>query len=220
MYISKMVFFIAIASLTLLNANSDFSQAKKLKQIYPMGKKVYLKKCSKIDVSNFESYDFLKSEIVKKRLCEPLNSRHLEALTIYLWEVKKTKQIKISSEKMQIKKDEKCPVCGMFVYKYPKWAAQIFYKDSHLSFDGPKDMMKYYYKHQDEISKILVTDYYSQKVIDAFEAYFVLGSDVYGPMGRELIPFKSESEAKTFSMDHKGIKVLKFKDIKREEVYK
>jgi len=220
MYISKILFFIAIVSLTLLNANSDFSQAKKLKQIYPMGKKIYLKKCSKIDVSNFKSYDILKSEIVKQRLCEPLDNRYLEALSIYLWEVKKAEQTKIPEQKIEIKKDEKCPVCGMFVYKYPKWASQIFYKDHHLSFDGVKDMMKYFFKHNSNISKILVTDYYSQKVIDAFEAYFVVGSDVPGPMGDELIPFKSESEAKAFSMDHKGIKVLKFKDIKREEVYK
>jgi hypothetical protein len=24
--------------------------------------------------------------------------------------------------KVEVGEDEKCPVCGMFVYKYPKWA--------------------------------------------------------------------------------------------------
>ncbi len=81
-------------------------------------------------------------------------------------------------------------------------------------------MMKYYYEHKDNISKILVTDYYSQKAIDAKKAYFVIGSDVYGPMGDELIPFADEREAKTFNMDHKGFKVLKFDEIKEQKVYK
>ena len=91
----------------------------------------------------------------------------------------------------------------MFTYKYPKWAAQIFYKhgdhEHHYSFDGVKDMMKFYFDpmewgkyemaKKESISKILVTDYYSQKAIDAKVSYFVIGSDVYGPMGNELIPF-------------------------------
>ena len=28
-----------------------------------------------------------------------------------------------------IKKADRCPVCGMFVYKYPKWVAQIIFKE-------------------------------------------------------------------------------------------
>ena len=35
---------------------------------------------------------------------------------------------------------DKCPVCGMFVHKYPKWVAEIIFKDgTHAVFDGPKD---------------------------------------------------------------------------------
>ena len=28
-----------------------------------------------------------------------------------------------------IKKTDRCPVCGMFVYKYPKWVARIVMKN-------------------------------------------------------------------------------------------
>ncbi len=80
--------------------------------------------------------------------------------------------------------------------------------------------MKYYFDNKDGISKILVTDYYSQKAIDATKAYFVIGSDTYGPMGNELIPFLDENDAKTFYMDHRGTQVIKFEDIKEDEVYK
>jgi nitrous oxide reductase accessory protein NosL len=39
-------------------------------------------------------------------------------------------------------------------------------------------------------------------------------------MGHELIGFKDEADAKTFYMDHRGTKVIKFEDITKEAVYK
>jgi nitrous oxide reductase accessory protein NosL len=52
------------------------------------------------------------------------------------------------------------------------------------------------------------------KTIDAGSAFFVVGSDVYGPMGKELIPFISRADAEAFKKDHKGKRILRFEDIK------
>ena len=39
-----------------------------------------------------------------------------------------------------------CPVCGMFVAKYPDWVAQVRFKDEKtVFFDGAKDFFKYYF---------------------------------------------------------------------------
>lgn len=120
---------------------------------------------------------------------------------------------------------DKCPVCGMFVVKYPDWIAEIIFKDgSHAFFDGVKDMMKYYFnikkynppKKIQDIDSIYVTDYYGLKFIDAKKAFYVLGSDVYGPMGKELAPFEKETDAKGFMKDHKGQKVVVFQEITDE----
>lgn len=204
-----------------LESDVAMVESKKNKQVYPMGEKIFEKKCNKnIDINSYLQINELKADIRDKNLCAELKESELQALSLYLWEVKKYGDLKNTGDTINVSRDEKCPICGMFVYKYPKWAAQIFYKDSHFSFDGVKDMMKYYFEHKDNISKMLVSDYYSQKAIDAQEAYYVIGSDVYGPMGDELIPFKSQNEAKTFSMDHKGLKILRFKDIKAKEVHK
>jgi copper chaperone NosL len=117
---------------------------------------------------------------------------------------------------------DKCPVCGMFVAKYPDFVDQIVFKDgSHAFFDGVKDMMKYYFdlpkynpgKTKADIAAILVTDYYSLKLVDGLKAWYVAGSDVYGPMGKELMPFKDEAAAKEFNVDHKGTAILSFQDI-------
>jgi copper chaperone NosL len=122
---------------------------------------------------------------------------------------------------------DKCPVCGMFVAKYPDFVAQIILKDGTPAFfDGVKDMLKYYFdiakynpgKTNADIAGIFVTDYYKMKLIDGVQAWYVVGSEVYGPMGRELIPFQDEAAAKEFQADHKGKEIFKLKDITPELV--
>jgi nitrous oxide reductase accessory protein NosL len=117
---------------------------------------------------------------------------------------------------------DKCPVCGMFVAKYPDFLAQVVFRDgSYAFFDGTKDMFKYYLNLQkynpakklSDITGIFVTDYYSMNKTDGRTAWYVVDSDVYGPMGKELIPFRTEPAAKEFMADHHGKKVLRFTDI-------
>ncbi|MEA3353953.1 MAG: nitrous oxide reductase accessory protein NosL [Campylobacterota bacterium] len=208
---------------------------KKKKSLYPRGKKIFDKVCQKdkIDPTNYIEINELKGDIVSNKLCKKLKEKDLHALSLYLWEVKRFGDLDTISDKVQVQKDEKCPVCGMFTYKYPRWAAQIFYKEGsnekHWSFDGVKDLMKFYFNpskwgsypiaKQKNITKILVTDYYTQKGIDGTKAYYVIRSDVYGPMGHELIPFESLNDAQTFKKDHYGKKIIEFKDIIEEEVY-
>jgi copper chaperone NosL len=120
---------------------------------------------------------------------------------------------------------DKCPVCGMFVAKYPDFLAEVIFKDgSYTLFDGAKDMFKYLLnlrkyntgKSVGEIDSIYVTEYYHLTLIDGHEAYYVIGSDIYGPMGRELVPVEKEPEAMEFMKDHKGKSILKFKEITLE----
>jgi copper chaperone NosL len=122
---------------------------------------------------------------------------------------------------------DKCPVCGMFVAKYPDWTTAIRFRDgSHVYTDGAKDMFKYLhdlkkYDHTrkpEDIQAVLVLDYYRLSWIDARGAWYVLGSDVFGPMGRELIPLEQEADAKEFMKDHKGIKIIRFADVTMEVI--
>jgi len=122
---------------------------------------------------------------------------------------------------------DKCPVCGMFVAKYPDWQAQVIFRDGSLAyFDGAKDMFKYLFnlkkynptKKSADIRAIHVNDYYDLIFINGWEAYYVAGSDIYGPMGRELIPFQKEADARGFLKDHKGKTLLKFKEVTPEIV--
>lgn len=121
----------------------------------------------------------------------------------------------------------KCPVCGMFVAKYPDWAATARFKDGTIFYyDGPKDMFSHYLdtarytpgKRQSDIVALSVKEYYLLTFIDARTAFFVSGSDVYGPMGSELIPFSAEKDAAAFKLDHKGKRILRFNEITRQTI--
>ncbi len=118
-----------------------------------------------------------------------------------------------------------CPVCGMFVAKYPEWIASVLYRNAQAHhFDGAKDMFKYLLDlqrwasgHQaGDIVSIGVTEYYGLSRIDARQAWYVIGSDVLGPMGHELIPLETEADAIEFMHDHKGTAILRFPQVSIE----
>jgi copper chaperone NosL len=115
-----------------------------------------------------------------------------------------------------------CPVCGMFVAKYPEWIATALYRDGHAHhFDGAKDLFKYLLDlprwapghRAEDLVTIGVTEYYGLIRIDARQAWYVIGSDVLGPMGHELIPLETREDAEEFLADHGGQRILRFGEV-------
>jgi len=118
-----------------------------------------------------------------------------------------------------------CPVCGMFVSKYPEWVATVLYDDGNaVHFDGAKDFFKYLAdmpkyapdRAVEQITGMGVTEYYGLKMVEARSAQYVIGSDTYGPMGHELIPLMTDLDAADFMKDHAGKRLLGFDDVTPE----
>ncbi len=196
--------------------------AKENRRFLKMGEKLYKLKCQDVDPLEFESILTLKSAL-KEGLCEKLNKDKLQSVVEYLWLIKRVENSSEITNKIAVPEDAKCPVCGMFVAKYPKWVASIEHNEHTHYFDGAKDAFKYYFDPEgygghklDSSAKMMVSNYYTLEPVDAKEAFFVIGSDVYGPMGHELIPFKTKEEAEEFRADHFGKKILKFEEIDEE----
>lgn len=110
----------------------------------------------------------------------------------------------------------------MVVHRYPDFVASVTFQDGHTDFfDGAKDMFKYLFNLEkyspghaiEDARKIYVTEYYDMISIDGRKAFYVIGSDVFGPMGHELIPLKTMADAKQFIKDHKGKRVVTFGQI-------
>jgi nitrous oxide reductase accessory protein NosL len=218
-----------------LNDDVDEFIKKKQKGAYPMGEKIYTSKCEKekIHLHDFNTIAELKVSLKKTQVCGEVNEQELQAVSLYLWEIVRLEAHDHDHKAtIHVEKDEKCPVCGMFVYKYPKWAARMNYSEngkpvSH-AFDGVKDLLKFYLnppkwgnytKHKDAELTILVSDYYTGEAIDGMKAFYVVGSDVMGPMGKEFVPFKTFKSAQTFMKDHKGLQIVEFSKIDEALVY-
>lgn len=120
---------------------------------------------------------------------------------------------------------DKCPVCGMFVVKYPAWVAGVTFADgSRAWFDGAKDLFRFLAdparwapgRARADVRACFVTDYYDLVQVEARTAFFVLGSDTYGPMGEELVPLAKRSDAEEFLKDHHGKRIVRFDEVTPE----
>ncbi len=173
------------------------------------------KLCENKNIPEFHSFAKAKTYILAHGNCGTLKDKQAQAIAIYL--VKKA--LPSQANPIVAPKDAKCPVCGMFVSKYPKWIAKITTKEhKEYYFDGNGDLMQFYFKSKENLDKIFVTDYYNITAIPAKEAWYVIGSNIYGPMGDEIISFASKADAQRFNADHFGKKILSFDEITEDIV--
>ena len=131
---------------------------------------------------------------------------------------------------------QKCPVCGMMIggasgppvavtYEnghvtgFAGLAAAVF-KDGHVvGFEGARCLFIYNSLPQKfninigDIKHQFVTDFVSKKLIDLTDAFLVLGSQVKGPMGYDLIAFSSKKEAGDFALKYDGKWIVQLHEI-------
>ena len=209
-------FFLALFLLAGLVYAEGISPGKYAKLVQK-GEKVALKLCDESKLSQIKSkkLEVILQELDRVKPCITINKRNKEALAYFLMAGSSEALANVKGQ-MEVPKEAKCPVCGMFVTKYPKWAALITENANIHYFDGVKDMMKFYIFDIDfpydrsKITNIEVTDFYTLKAIDAKKAFYVVGSDVFGPMGNELIPFLTKDAAQNFLSDHGGEQIILF----------
>ena len=205
----------------LAGASQAQISAAKYARLVAKGEKIALRLCDHEKLpkpKEGEAPDVIAHVVRASGACPPLDGRKMKALVTFLQAGGMVEHAATGKE-VEVPKEAKCPVCGMFVAKYPKWAAEMVVDGKKYYFDGVKDMMKFYIfdgdfpYNRNKIQKMLVTDFYTLEAIPAKEAYYVIGSKLYGPMGNELIPFKTEKEAKDFIADHGGDRIVRFPEI-------
>ena len=120
---------------------------------------------------------------------------------------------------------DRCPVCGMLVAPFPEWTGQVQHGDGETAyFDGNKDLFTYLLnleryateKNRTNVVAVFVTNYYDGEMISARTAFFVVGSNVMGPMGSELVSHRTIEAAEDFMADHKGQRILRFDEVSEE----
>ncbi len=101
----------------------------------------------------------------------------------------------------------RCARCGMKIDPASPWNADL--GEEH--FDSPRCALSTWLEHQKR-GTVRVQDYYDRAFHPADEVRFVVGSDVVGPMGPDLVPVDPARVAK-FEKDHGGTRALALTDV-------
>jgi len=126
-------------------------------------------------------------------------------------------------------KKDRCPVCGMFPYKYPYWMTGWVFKDgTKVFFCSPKcffhalhNVSKYFPgKTRKDIKLLWVTDYYTAEPVraDAPDVYYVVGTSLVGPMGYDVVPVKGREAAEILMRDYEGIAIKRLDEVTEEDI--
>jgi nitrous oxide reductase accessory protein NosL len=118
-----------------------------------------------------------------------------------------------------------CPICNMKLESSTLGPAAVVFKDGKIvGFDGTGDMFRYVLdagKHGFDpanIKQLFVTEHGTKNFIDAKSASYVVGSDVAGEMGPEVVPFSKKEDAEKFMADHHGKAVASYVQITLDDL--
>jgi len=118
-----------------------------------------------------------------------------------------------------------CPICNMKLEGSTLGPAAVVFKDGKVvGFDGTGDMFRYVLdpkKHgfnPSDIKHLYVTEHGSRNFVDAKTSLYVVGSDVAGDMGPEVVPFSKKEEAEKFKADHHGKAVATYVQITLDDL--
>ncbi len=113
----------------------------------------------------------------------------------------------------------RCPECGMYVKDYENWASQALLNNKEVVFfDDPGDLIIYYKKNKENIVKMYIRDYYSQKWVDAEKAFYVTSARIPTPMGFGIVPFEKKEDAEAFKKDYIAGNIVTFEELVSMEV--
>ena len=112
-----------------------------------------------------------------------------------------------------------CPVCDMYPARYPKNKCQLKTKDGEIVhfcstqclFEYLKNSLKYSNKVVKPVL-IWVIDYKTGSWIYGKNAFYIVGSNEQGPMGKEAFPFMNKATAEEFASLKNG-QVLQFSEV-------
>lgn len=138
-------------------------------------------------------------------------------------------QARAKPDPVHFSSGDECHVCGMAITRFPGPKGQAFTeRDQHLrKFCSTKDMFAWFLQpenanrdHALYVHNMAQADWQAPDdthLIDAREAWYVVGSGRSGAMGPTLASFATEAEAGQFAEEHGG-EVLPFEKITMEHL--
>jgi nitrous oxide reductase accessory protein NosL len=115
----------------------------------------------------------------------------------------------------------------MYADSDQRWPAEITLKGGQkVFFESPKHAFAYYLsvgeyakgRKQTDVEAFTVRDWQTGKQVDARKYWYLVGSDIEGPMGADIVPL-SEDGLKKLQATHKGER-HQFNSVTREVLKK
>lgn len=125
------------------------------------------------------------------------------------------------NDRMQISAQDRCPVCGMKVIRYPKFSSAIRLANRDTFYFCSNGCMLKAWLHPEiflqssrqALSLAVVRDYFSGRQVDAREVFWIAGSDVIGPMGPAMVALQGRDSVDTFLKRHGGRKIFRLQEL-------
>ena len=111
------------------------------------------------------------------------------------------------------KKAERCKHCGMKIDPTSAWRTDLVGDDGKLTaFDTPRCALTSWRSGATPARSIRVQEYYDRQPRDGNDVRFVIGGDVLGPMGPDLVPVDPPRVSK-FIQDHAADRALRLDEV-------
>ncbi|MFN7701841.1 MAG: nitrous oxide reductase accessory protein NosL [Deltaproteobacteria bacterium] len=110
----------------------------------------------------------------------------------------------------------RCALCGMRVTRGAAFSSGAREASgSEVLFDSVKCMFRWLGQHP-EAREPWVTEHLSRSTRPARDVVYVVGTDLEGPMGADLVPVDTREHAEQIRVGHHGTRVLGFAEITPE----
>lgn len=114
------------------------------------------------------------------------------------------------------KKDARCKNCGMRIDTASPWRAELVAEGGTITaFDTPRCALQSWRSGKTAAKSVRVQDYYDRQSRDGNDVRFVVGGDVLGPMGPDLVPVDPARVTK-FIQDHGAERALRLDEVTPE----
>lgn len=114
------------------------------------------------------------------------------------------------------KGEPRCKHCGMRIDPSSPWRADLVLADgTATSFDTPRCALTSWRTGKTQATALRVQEYYDRRWRGGDELRFVIGGDVVGPMGPDLVPVDPPRATK-FIQDHGADRALRLDEITTE----
>lgn len=131
-------------------------------------------------------------------------------------------QTQINYDPVAFHSDDECHICGMVISDFPGPKGEAIGRDGVRKFCSTSEMLGWWLQPENQISdaRLYVHDmgqsHWDQPddehLIDATQAWYVLGTPLKGAMGASLATFAQETDARDLASKHNG-RVVRFEDI-------